>query len=503
MNAPSRHSRPPTLTEALIPIGALVVFLAGAVLNIADLPTLAVITPLLEGLAAVPLVGGVLEVYIPVQIPLAAATVVAGLMAWRLGAGWAEIQDGMVTGVMHALGAILILLAIGVLIGVWIASGVVPMLITWGLQLMSPSYFLVAACLICAVVSLVTGSSWTTAGTVGVALIGVAQGLGISLPMAAGAIISGAYFGDKMSPLSETTNLAPGVVGVDLFEHIRHMAFTTGPSLLIALILYGLLGLGYGGTGESSGEIDTFVTGLATSTEMSGWLLVPPLLVLGLVMCKVPALPALIAGIVTGGVAALGLQGLSLGETLVIAYDGFVGKTGNAAVDDLLTRGGMSSMYGTIGIVLCALTFGGIMERSGMLARLATSILQIARTRGGLVASTLATSVGINLVAADQYLSIVVPGRMYRPAYMKLGLHPKNLSRCMEDGGTITSPLIPWNSCGAYMFATLGVFPLAYLPFAFLNLINPLISLLYGFTGWTMTPLADEDTASDENAPVL
>lgn len=490
MNDTSPHTRTPTLTEALIPVGALVIFLAGSVLNLHDLPTIMLITPVLSALGSIPLVGDVLYASIPVQIPLAAATVVAALMAWRLGADWREIQRGLVNGVTHSLSSIMILLAVGMLIGVWIASGVVPMLIAGGLGLMSPTYFLVAACLICAVISLVTGSSWTTAGTVGVALIGVAQGLEISLPMAAGAIVSGAYFGDKMSPLSETTNLAPGVVGVDLFEHIRHMAYTTGPSLLIALVLYFILGLQFSDTKGSGEDLALFVAGIEGSGRQSILLLLPPMLVFGLVMAKFSALPALVGGIVAGGLAAIGLQGLGLAETLVIAYDGFVADTGVAAVDELLTRGGMSSMYGTIGIVLCAMTFGGVMERAGMLARLAQSILQVARNRGGLVASTLGTSIGINLVAADQYLSIVVPGRMYRPAYVKMGLDPKNLSRCMEDGGTITSPLIPWNSCGAYMFATLMVSPLAYLPFAFLNLINPLISLVYGITGWTMAPLS-------------
>ena len=262
MSKSSGNPRTPTLTEALIPVGALVVFLAGSVLNLNELPTLVVITPLLSALASVPLVGGVLYESIPVQIPLAAATVVAAIMAGRLGANWREIQQGMVNGIMHSLGSILILLAVGMLIGVWIASGVVPMLITWGLQLMSPSYFLVAACLICAVVSLVTGSSWTTAGTVGVALIGVAQGLGVSLPMAAGAIVSGAYFGDKMSPLSETTNLAPGVVGVDLFNHIRHMIFTTGPSWVIALVLYYIIGIRQSDTGIDSNILDVFILSL-------------------------------------------------------------------------------------------------------------------------------------------------------------------------------------------------------------------------------------------------
>lgn len=487
MNSESSQPRPPTLGESLVPVVALMVFLAASVLNRHDLPEMAVVSPVLRLLAGLPLVGGVLEVSIPVQIPLAMAAVVAALMAGRGGAGWGEIQRGMLQGIQHAMGSILILLVVGVLIGVWIASGVVPLLIAWGLQLLSPAWFLAAACLVCAVVSLVTGSSWTTAGTVGVALIGIAQGLGVPLPMAAGAIVSGAYFGDKMSPLSETTNLAPGIVGVDLFEHIRHMVFTTAPSMVLALVLFALLGTRYADTSMSSGEIASYVSSLEQAVTLSGWLLLPPLLVLGLVVFKVPALPALVAGVAAGVIAAMVVQGESLAGLMMVAYEGFSAETGDAAIDDLLSRGGMSSMYGTIGIVLCAMCFGGIMERAGMLGRLAESILAVARTRARLVASTLATSLGINLVAADQYLSIVVPGRMYRPAYDRMGLATKNLSRCMEDGGTITSPLVPWNSCGAYMFATLGVFPLAYLPFAFFNLINFAVSLVYGITGWTMT----------------
>jgi NhaC family Na+:H+ antiporter len=471
-----------------VPVGCLVVFLAASVLNLNELPELAVISPLLRFLARIPYFGSVLHASIPVQIPLVAAVAVASLMAWRQGLGWATIQRSYLEGIKLSLGAVLILMVVGMLIAVWIASGVVPWLIVAGLKLLSPGIFLVATCLICGVVSLVTGSSWTTAGTVGVALIGVGQGLGVPLPMVAGAIVSGAYFGDKMSPLSDTTNLAPGVVGVDLFDHVRHMFYTTGPSFVIALILYGLLGMRYGEGAMATGSVDEMMRVLSESFNLSGWLIVPPLLVLGLVMFRVPALPALLVGTLAGGLAASLLQGQSLASLLSLSYDGFVSETGTVAVDDLLTRGGMSSMYGTIGIILCAMCFGGVMEQSGMLERIAEAILGLAKSRGGLVTATLATCLGINLVAADQYLSIVVPGRMYRGAYDKAGLHPKNLSRCLEDGGTVTSPLIPWNSCGAYMFATLGVFPLAYLPFAFLNLLNPVISAILGFTGWGMAP---------------
>jgi Na+:H+ antiporter, NhaC family len=486
MTTPSRPLRSPRLGEALTPVGFLIVFIAGAVLNLEDLPTLPLLTPILEALARIPYLGSVLRASIPVQTALVGATAVAAVMAWRLGLRWKQIEAAFLDGIRLSLGGVLILLIVGVLIGTWIASGVVPLLIVWGLKLLSADWFLVAACLVCSIVSLATGSSWTTAGTIGVALIGVGGGLGLPLPIVAGAIISGAYFGDKMSPLSDTTNLAPGIAGADLFAHVRHMAFTTGPSYLIALLLYWIVGFGYEPAAADTAQVDQIVDGLDTAFGLSGWLVLPPLLVLALVVARVPALPALLVGAIGGGIAATVAQGATLAEVLLVAYDGYHAETGVVAVDELLTRGGFASMYGTVGIILSAMCFGGVMERSGMLARIAEGILSRARRRGPLVAATVGTSVGMNVVAADQYLALVVPGRMYREAYARAGLHPKNLSRALEDGGTLTSPLIPWNSCGAYMFATLGVFPLAYLPFAFLNLLNPLISMIYGYTGWTM-----------------
>lgn len=495
-HATSRVLRAPTLAESLVPVISLVVFLGVSVVNVDELPAIPVVTPLLRALAAIPYLGSVLHVAIPVQIPLVGATAVAALLALRQGWRWHEIEDSFLEGIKLSLGAVLILLVVGMLIGTWIASGVVPLLIVYGLKLLSPHVFLFATCLICAVVSLATGSSWTTAGTVGIALIGIGTGLGVPLPMVAGAIVSGAYFGDKMSPLSDTTNLAPAVAGSELFEHVRHMIFTTGPSLAIALVLYLLVGLRYGGDRVATGSVEAIVGGLTANYVITPWLLVPPLLVIAMVVLKMPALPALLIGTVLGGIGASVFQGVSLARLLDIAYNGFTATTGVKAVDDLLTRGGMASMYGTIGIILCAMCFGGVMEKSGMLGRIAAAILHLARGTGGLIAATLATCLGTNIVAPDQYLSIVVPGRMYREAYRKAGLHPKNLSRCLEDAGTLTSPLVPWNSCGAYMYATLGVFPFAYLPFAFLNLINPLVSALYGYTGWTIARLPAEPAAA-------
>lgn len=481
-----------------MPVGCLVVFLALAVIDLGSLPPeIPVVGPLLHALAQTPYLGSLLRVSIPVQIPLVGATAVAALMAARLGWKWAEIETACIDGIRLSLGAVLILLAVGMLIGTWISCGTVPLLIVYGLKLLSPDYFLVATCAVCAVVSLVTGSSWTTAGTVGVAFIGIGAGLGVPLPMVAGAIISGAYFGDKMSPLSETTNLAPAVAGVDLFVHVRHMLWTSGPAMGLALLFYWLLGLGYGGTVDLE-RVAGITAGVGLAFNLTPWLLLPPVLVLGLVCRRVPALPVLLLGAIAGGLVAAATQGQSPAQALQAAYAGYQSATGVEAVDELLTRGGMESIYGTIGIILCALSFGGVMEKSGMLGVIAAAILRLARGTGSLIAATLASCLGLNLIASDQYLAIVLPGRMYREAYRRAGLHPKNLSRCLEDAGTLTSPLIPWNSCGAYMFATLGVFPFAYLPFAFLNLLNPLISALYGWTGWTLTPAPPATSAEEQ-----
>ncbi|HYC72863.1 MAG TPA: Na+/H+ antiporter NhaC [Opitutaceae bacterium] len=490
MSTPPRAPRPPTLGESLVPVAALIVFLAAAVIDVNSLPKdLPVAGPLLQALARIPYFGSVLQVSIPTQVPLAAAAAVAALMAVRLGWRWKDVEESFLDGIRLSLGACLILLVVGALIGTWIAGGIVPMLIVYGLKLLSPDYFLVAACAVCGVVALATGSSWTTAGTVGIAFIGIGQGLGIPPALTAGAIISGAYFGDKMSPLSDTTNLAPAAAGSELFEHVRHMAWTTGPSLVIALILYWLIGLRYGADSASLDTIRAITDGLNQEFSISPWLLIPPLLVLVMVVAKVPALPAVFAGTVLGGLFASLTQDASFGRVLEVAYAGYKAETGVAAVDELLTRGGIESMYGTIGIILFAMCFGGVMEKSGMLGTIAASILRLAKGTGGLVTATLGTAMGVNIIAPDQYLSIVVPGRMYREAYQQAGLHPKNLSRALEDAGTLTSPLVPWNSCGAYMYATLGVFPFAYLPYAFLNLVNPLVSAIYGWTGFTIEKL--------------
>lgn len=426
------------------------------------------------------------------HIPLIAAAAVAALVAALHRHPWEEIQNGMVHGITLAMGAILILMVVGTMIGTWISGGIVPSMIYYGLKVLSPGIFLVATMIICSIVSLGTGSSWSTAGTVGVALIGVGQGLGIPTPMVAGAIISGAYFGDKMSPLSDTTNLAPAVAGADLFDHIRHMVYTTVPGYILALILYGIIGTRFAGGHLESGNIDTIITTLQSNFFIHPVLLVPPLLVIVMVIKKVPPLPALLGGTVLGGIFGMVSQSRSLAEVISTANSGFISETGVNMVDELLTRGGLQSMMETVALIICALCFGGIMEKTGMLETMAAALLKRVKRTGSLVATTIFSCIAMNVIASDQYIAIVVPGRMYKNAYDARGLHPKNLSRALEDSGTLTSPLIPWNSCGAFMGATLGINPLLYLPYAFLNLANPLVSLFYGYTGITMTKVGDK-----------
>jgi NhaC family Na+:H+ antiporter len=427
------------------------------------------------------------------HIPLISAAAVAGIVAVLHGARWKEIETGMIEGINLAMGAILILMVVGTLIGTWILGGVVPTMIYYGLKLLSPGIFLVATMLICSIVSLGTGSSWSTAGTVGVALVGVGGALQIPLPMVAGAIVSGAYFGDKMSPLSDTTNLAPAVAGTDVFTHIRHMVYTTVPGYVIALVLYAIIGTRYAGGRLEVQEITVMLDTIQSNFAVHPLLLLPPVIVIAMVVKRVPPLPALLAGTVLGGLCAILAQSNSLADVVAASYSGYVSDTGIEMVDGLLTQGGLISMMDTVALIMCALAFGGIMERTGMLEVIARSLLKLVAGTGSLVAVTIFSCIGMNAVASDQYMAIVIPGRMYRDAFGKRGLHPKNLSRALEDSATLTSPLIPWNTCGAFMWATLGVYPLAYLPFAFMNLLNPIVSMFYGFTGITMEKLDDSD----------
>lgn len=421
------------------------------------------------------------------HIPLFISAMFAAVYAMQvLNFSWKEIEEGIVDTIKMSMGAIIILMVIGMVIGTWIQAGVVPAMIFYGLKVLSPAIFLVATLLICSIVSLATGSSWTTAGTVGIALMGVGMGLGIPAPMVGGAIISGGYFGDKMSPLSDTTNLAPAMAGADLFDHIRHMLYTTGPSYIVSLVLFGILGMQYAGGNLDQGSIDAMLTGLSSNFNITPILLLLPLIVIGIVVMKTPAIPGLFGGALLGGVFGMVFQGATLGDVVGALHYGFSIETGMEALDSLLNRGGMDSMMWTISLILCAMIFGGVMEKTGMLQAIAKGILKIAKSTGSLVVATVITAILMNMGAGDQYLAIVIPGRMFKDAYDERGLAPKNLSRVLEDSATLTSPLIPWNTCGAFMIGTLGLAPWTYVPFCFLNLLNPIVSIFYGYTGITM-----------------
>ncbi|MBM3751270.1 MAG: Na+/H+ antiporter NhaC [Acidimicrobiia bacterium] len=474
----------PSLALSLFPIAVLVALLAGSVALFGDGNS-----------------GG------PNQIALVLAAVVAAAVGIWLGHTWKDLEAAIVHGIALAMGAILILLVVGALIGSWILAGVVPTMIYYGLQLLTPAIFFPSACLLCCLVSVATGSSWTTAGTVGVALVGIATAQDLNLGLAAGAIVSGAYFGDKMSPLSDTTNLAPAMAGTDLFTHIRHMWWTTVPSIVIALVLFTVLGLRAAAPQDTT-AVNAILASLQSSFVIGPHLLLPAVLVIALVIRKVPATPALIIGALTGCVFAVIFQPGAV-ATLAASPDlpgwaalikgcwqalasGFSLESGNAALDELLSRGGMGGMLNTVWLILSAMTFGAVMEKTGMLGRIAESILSAVRGTGSLILATLSTSIGMNVLASDQYIAIVLPGRMFRAEFARRGLAPQNLSRCLEDSGTMTSSLVPWNTCGAFMAQTLGVATLTYAPYAFFNLLSPVISAIYGFTGFSIVKLDEK-----------
>ncbi len=480
--------RPPTLTAAMIPVTVLVGMLGASVYLFGDESS--------SGPNQVALILG------------AGVAIVGGLLT---GHRWTDIESGISSGLSVSIGAILVLLMVGGVIGTWILAGVVPTMIYYGLLIVSPSVFYAAACVICAVVALATGSSWTTAGTIGVALIGIATAQDLHLGLAAGAIISGAYFGDKMSPLSDTTNLAPAVAGTELFVHIRHMVWTTAPSFAIAVVLFTIAGL-VTSTPQSTQELDAVLAALARQFVLGPHLLLPVLLVLILVIRRVPAFPALLVGALIGGVWAVAFQPTAvltfvaqdeLPRTVALVkgvwvalYGGFELHSGHAALDELLTRGGMASMLMTVWLILSAMMFGAVMETTGALQVIASHLLTFVRGTGSLIATTLLTSFGLNILASDQYIAIVLPGRMFRDEYERRRLDPKNLSRTLEDSGTLTSVLVPWNTCGAFMAQTLGVSALTYAPFAFFNVINPFVAAFYGFANIGISRRVDEPRAN-------
>ena len=430
-----------------------------------------------------------------IQIVLILSSAFASIIAFNLGFTWLEIQKGIVKSINSSIPSILILFLVGSLAGSWLLSGIVPAFIYYGIQILNAKIFLFAACIICIVVSLATGSSLTTSATIGIALIGIGRALDISDGLVAGAILSGAYFGDKMSPLSDTTNLAPAMAGSDLISHIKYLSLTTVPSIIISLIIFIILGLNISDNiGSNNAEIIS--NSILDKFYISPILFIVPLVVIILIYNKIKAVPALFVGVILGSVFALIFQSNLVLEvsnsssnswkalfsgTMISLYGSISIDVSNEMVSKLLSSSGMFGMLDTIWLVICAMIFGGVMEKAGFLKKIISIILNKIKSTGSLISSTAGTCMFFNLTASDQYISIVVPGKMYSSIYKEKGLAPENLSRTLEDSGTVTSVLVPWNTCGAYHASVLNVATLTYLPFCFFSLISPIMTILFAY----------------------
>jgi NhaC family Na+:H+ antiporter len=425
------------------------------------------------------------------HIPLAIGIAITATMGWFRGYRWDDMEKGVMHVIRVGLPSIAILMTVGMIVGVWIASGTVPALIYYGLKVLNPEIFLAAAMVLCAVVSVSLGTSWGTTGTVGLALMGIGSGFDVPMYWTAGAVVSGAFFGDKISPLSDTTNLAPAVTGVNLFDHIRNMLPTTVPAMLIALVIYIFVGFNLIGSNEVDfSKIEAITNGLKSNFNLSFYVLLPPLLVIALALKKMPALPSLFAGVFAGALLAIFVQGASVHEIFNFMQSGYKIETGVSEIDGLLNRGGVQSMTWVITLVVIALGFGGVLERTKCLETIITAILSRVKSFFGLQASATGAAIATNLVAGDPYLSIALPGRMFAPAYVDKGYSKLNLSRAVEEGGTLISPLIPWNAGGAFVITALGlgiaegnIENLLYIPLAFACWLSPLIGLTYAALG--------------------
>ena len=412
------------------------------------------------------------------HIPMLIGVLIASLVALKIGYTWKFIENSMIKGISQAMQSIIILAIIGVLIGIWILAGVVPTMIYYGLMILKPSIFLVATVLITSISSLATGTSWGTAGTMGIALMGIASGLGIPAPVTAGAVLSGAYFGDKMSPLSDTTNLAPAMAGTDVFTHIKSMAKPTLIAYGLTLLIFGFLSAKYRGASADLSNVNLIANGLKETFTISPVLLLAPLVVIISIAKKLPAVPGIALGIIIAAILGPIYQGINFGDILSAGLNGYVSNTGLEAVDQLLTTGGLNNMMSSISLTIIAMMFGGIAEETGILEAIVKKFLHRVQSVVGLVISTILTCVFTNASMPEQYISIVVPGRMFKNEYKERNLDPTLLSSTLESGGTVTSAMIPWNTCGTYMSTVLGVSTVHYLPFLFFNLLMPLVQVI-------------------------
>lgn len=427
---------------------------------------------------------------------------VAAFVAFRVGVTWDEMLDEISNKIAKGMPAILILVTVGAMVGAWMAAGTIPLMIYYGVQIVSPKFLLVTAFLITAVVSVVTGTSWGSVATMGVALVGIAGTLGVSLPATAGAVIAGSYFGDKMSPLSDTTNLAPIAAGSNLYEHIGHMFYTTIPATIVSLVVYAIAGLSADTSAYASSETVTVMLGQLDS--MYSWnilLILPVVIVLGGSLLQKPTIPVMLLSTIVAGIEGIVFQHVSLKNVLaatvsgfdisMIVRDGFDPANASEAITKLLNRGGMNGIMSTTLLVFCAFCFAGIMSRAGCLDVVLQKILSVAKSTGALITATVASCIVMALTTGNSYLSILIPGEMFRDAYKARGLAAKNLSRTLEDAGTVFVPLVPWSAAGAYMASTLGVETLAYLPWAVLCYTGFIFAIIWGYTGFGIAKLED------------
>lgn len=464
MKSEIKNPRMPKLWESLLTMGVLVIVMAVAILKYEVDP----------------------------HIPMFIGALAAALMALRLGYEWSEIEDFMLDGIYRVLQSLIILLIIGVLIGVWLNAGVVPSMIYYGLKILNPSTFLVATVLVCSITSLATGTSWGTVGTVGVALMGIGIGLGVAPAMTGGAIISGAYFGDKLSPFSETTNLAPAMAGTDVMTHVKFMLLPTGVVYAITLVFFIVLGFMHHSDGQADmSSVAHLSDALGDMFHISPLLLIPPIVVIVAVACKIPAIPGITLGIIVGAIMGMFFQdNCTLGTLLDSATNGFSCETGINEIDQLLNSGGLMNMMSSISLAIISMMFGGIMEGSHQLEVIVNRLKKLAKKPASLVTLTEATCIVSNVVMPEQYISIVVPGRMYAEEYKKMKLHPKTLSNALESAGTVTSALVPWNTCGVFMATTMGLSVVEYAPWAIFNWLMPIVVAIMAFMGLT---IAGED----------
>lgn len=430
------------------------------------------------------------------EILLLAATAVAGALAWRMGYRYKDLEEGIINSMMKGMPAMLIVIVVGALIGSWIAAGTIPMLIYYGLDIISPRYFLITACLVSAIVSLVTGTSYGTVGTIGVAFVGIAEGLNIPLGQAAGAIVAGAYFGDKLSPFSDTTNLAPIAVQGNIYDHIRHTLWTTTPAMLLGLLVYFYLGFFQhaGNTGVVEAAVEMQET-IREHFVFHPLLLLPPIITLSLAIMRKPVIPGMLLASIVASLLAIGFQGSAFREAINVMVIGYKGISGSEMVDLLLQRGGMLSMMNVKLIAFCAFAFGGVIQHTGMLAVILNALTKFANTTGRLVLTSVAASITTAVMTGSSFLSILIPGELFAPAYKKRNLAAKNLSRTTEDSGTVIVPLIPWSIAGVFMAATLNVPVISYAPWAILCYTGFIFAIIYGYTGIGIAPrIRDDET---------